>query len=163
MHRRLVAAFCLGIPWACHAPLPNCEVPAPSTIVDPSEREILAADVILLLTSPRGEHRQGGVIDHHDLWLHGDTLEVLAADEASQRDHLQGQAILIARGDHRDTWLCEVLRRDLEHERGAQVLVMKRRLLHHDDGRGGLVLYEYTRLPSSAADTVRRLRPQAAR
>ena len=131
--------------------------------VDRSDREILAADVILLVTSPRGEHGQGGVIDHHDLWLHGDTMDVLAADEQGKRDHLQDRAFLVARGKHRDTWLCDVLRRDLECERGPQILVMKRRLLHHDDGLGGLVLYEYTRLPASAVEMVRRLRPQAGR
>lgn len=120
--------------------------------------EIEAATAILLAAAPHGEHAQGGVIDHHDLWLRFDDHEVLFADDRTKRDYLLDDRFLLARGRNVDTWLCELLRRDIERHQAKQIWVMKHRLLMHEDGRSGLALHEFVRLPASARQAVRELR-----
>tara|TARA_R110002072_G_scaffold174303_10_gene329699 strand:+ start:16715 stop:17428 length:714 start_codon:yes stop_codon:yes gene_type:complete len=120
--------------------------------------EIRAAHAILLAKGPRGEHLQGGVVDHHDLWLQFDQHEVLFADPTTKTDHLINDRFLLARGTHQDTWLCDLLRRDIEPHNAAQIWIFKRRLLMHANGQSGLTLHEFVRLPADAAIAVRELR-----
>lgn len=120
---------------------------------------IEGAEVILRAAAPRGETAQGGVIDHHDLWLRFDRVSVLVADADAQRDHLLGQRLLLARGTHEDSWLFAQLEGAAEQQQNEQVWLLNRKLLTHVENDAGVMIYEFRCLPAAAADIVRGLRP----
>ncbi|MFT4516442.1 MAG: hypothetical protein ACI89X_004757 [Planctomycetota bacterium] len=120
--------------------------------------DIREAHAILLAEAPRGEHAQGGVVDHHDMWLQFAKLDVLFANADTLKHYFSGDLYLLARGCNVDTWLCELLRRDVVQHAAAQIWVLKRRLLMHENGHSGLTYHEFVRLPASAATIVRQLR-----
>ena len=117
--------------------------------------EIREANTILLAKGPKGEHSQGGVVDHHDMWLQFAEHEVLFADASAKKHHLIENRFLLASGRHMDTWLCDLLRRDVEQHQASQIWVMKRRTLRHAQGESGIILHEYIHLPDSAAIIIR--------
>lgn len=120
--------------------------------------EIEDADAILLATAPRGEPLQGGVIDHHDMWLSFDHLQVLFANDITKQNYLLDDRFLLARGTSADTYLCELLRRDVEQHQLEQIWVMKRRLLMHGDDPAGVNYHEFVLLPASAKTCIQALR-----
>ena len=120
--------------------------------------EVEAADAILLATAPSGEPAQGGVIDHHYMWLSFDHLQVLFANAITKQNYLLDDRFLLARGTSADTYLCELLRRDVEQHQLEQIWVLKRRLLMHGDDPAGVNYHEFVRLPASAKACVQQLR-----
>jgi hypothetical protein len=90
------------------------------------------ADVVVSGSVERVEADQGGVIDHHTVWLtFGGGLTVHRAPPGLARELAQSRTFAVLRGTSRDAWLAAVLVRHLRSTAGAHTFAFRRRDLQH--------------------------------
>jgi len=110
-------------------------------------------EVILRGKVSRVEHAQGGVVDHHDLVVHFDgRVEVMKGAQIA-KDHLAAPTMFrIARGTHRDTWLCELIEKEILRQPRDGVWLLKSRTLRYGYGTVEVTFqhFEIHRLPPEA-------------
>lgn len=118
---------------------------------------IKSARLILFGKIKKIEHIQGGVIDYHKLLLHFEGAKELKRSAVKTERLGQDQVFSLASGTHLDTWLCELMKRDLERIDGEHVFLLNRRQLAYEIGSGidtAFVHFEYEILPKAASTII---------
>ena len=100
------------------------------------------------------EHVQGGVVDYHDLYVHFEegSVEVLKGREFSEDYMPEPTMLRIARGTSQDTWLCELMRKELLRQPRSGIWTLKARSLSYPYGAATTAFqhFEFEYLPPEA-------------
>lgn len=119
--------------------------------------EVEEAEVVLRGRIARIETIQGGVIDYHQVVVWFEKLEIVSAPDDERAVLAETGTFVVARGTHDDSWLCAVIRRDLERIEGVRTWAFRARDLRSGDAGGNhwLRVRQYTLLPAAAADVLK--------
>lgn len=113
-------------------------------------------EIILKGTVSKVRHLQGGVIDHHDLLVEFEkgTVEVLKGRDFAKEQMPTATTLRIAQGTHRDTWLCELMKKEILRQPRAGIWLLKMRTLSYPYGTGktntAFRHFEFLHLPAEA-------------